>query len=113
VLKTAGLGLAFFATGLLLIGLSIPLMRRKVRPNVLYGFRTPSTLKDERLWYEVNARTGMDLLVVGIGLLAITAVYAFGLLLEPAFVVTAVTWLIAGLIWSTVHGFAIIGRSRR
>lgn len=37
---------------------AIPLALRKVRPNVVYGFRTRATLADEDVWYEVNAYFG-------------------------------------------------------
>ena len=53
-----GFMLFFVATGLLLAGLSIPLIRRRVKPNRFYGFRTPQTLSDERIWYDANAYAG-------------------------------------------------------
>jgi uncharacterized membrane protein len=58
--------LLFVAVGLLLIGLAIPLMRRLVRPNRLYGLRVPATFADDWVWYEANARTGRDLFCVGL-----------------------------------------------
>ena len=53
--------------GLLLAGLSVPLILQKIRPNGLYGFRIPSTLNDPTLWYKVNAYSGRRFLVVGLG----------------------------------------------
>jgi len=58
--------LLFTATGLLIIGLAVPLMRRRVPPNGLYGLRVPATLGDEAVWYEANARSGRDLFVFGL-----------------------------------------------
>ena len=58
--------LLFTATGLLFIGLAIPLLRRRVRPNGLYGVRVPATFEDEAVWYEANARSGRDLLAFGV-----------------------------------------------
>jgi hypothetical protein len=55
----------FIAVGLLYIGLAIPLMRRRVKPNRLYGLRVPATFADEWVWYEANAQTGRDLIYVG------------------------------------------------
>jgi uncharacterized membrane protein len=52
--------------GLLLIGLSIPLMRGKVPPNSWYGFRTRLTLENPEIWYPVNAWAARRLLVVGL-----------------------------------------------
>lgn len=101
------------ATALLLVGLSIPLMRRRVRPNWFYGFRTPSTVHDEPLWYDVNARTGRDLLWVGVGGLAITAIHVAGMISTQAFAVLAVVWMVGGVLLSAVHGFVIIRQSRK
>jgi hypothetical protein len=51
--------------GILLVALSIPLIRRKIPPNGLYGFRIPKTLNHPDLWYEANYRIGWWLLVSG------------------------------------------------
>ena len=53
--------------GLLLAGLSVPLILHKIPPNGLYGFRVPSTLDNPALWYKVNAYAGRRFLVVGMG----------------------------------------------
>ena len=57
------------ASSLLLIGLSIPLIRRKVAPNAWYGFRVRQTLDDPTVWYEANAYLGRCLLWAGIAIL--------------------------------------------
>jgi len=46
------------AVDALFVLLAIPLALRKVRPNVVYGYRTRATLADEGLWYEANAYFG-------------------------------------------------------
>ena len=56
----------FVGSGLGLIALSIPLIRRRVKPNYWYGFRTRRTLNDPAIWYEVNAYAGKRLLICGI-----------------------------------------------
>jgi hypothetical protein len=49
-------------SGALLIGaFSIPMWRRKIKPNGLYGFRTRLTLENPRIWYEVNASSGRNM----------------------------------------------------
>src|SRR5207302_8963817 len=58
--------LVFAGAGLLFIALAIPLIRRRVKPNALYGLRVPATFADEWVWYEANAKSGRDLLIVGI-----------------------------------------------
>ncbi len=65
------LGASIFL-GLLFIGLSVPLIQRRISPNRCYGVRVPATLADETVWYEVNARAGRELawlgtIVVGVG----------------------------------------------
>jgi uncharacterized membrane protein len=57
--------LLFIVVGLLMAGLSIPLILRRVKPNSLYGFRTPKTLSNERIWYDTNAFAGR--LILGLG----------------------------------------------
>ena len=59
------LTLVFVATGLLLMGLAVPLARRRVPPNDLYGLRVPATRRDDVVWYEANARSGRDLFALG------------------------------------------------
>lgn len=63
---TLGFLCLFVVNGLLLIGLAIPLIRRRVKPNPWYGFRTAKTMSSEAIWYEANAYAGRWLLWVGI-----------------------------------------------
>ena len=65
----------YVGAGLLLIGLSVPLIRRKVRPNAWYGFRVRQTLADPEVWYAANAYAGKYLLGIGV----ITVLTAGGL----------------------------------
>ena len=60
----------FVAVGLLFIGLAIPLIRRRVKPNQMYGLRVPATFANEWVWYEANAASGRDLLYGGLCQLA-------------------------------------------
>src|SRR3954464_9708405 len=46
------------SAGLLMSALAVPLMRRKVGPNALYGFRVRRTLDDPRGWHDANALAG-------------------------------------------------------
>ncbi len=48
---------------LVLILVAIPLVLRKVAPNVVYGYRTRATLAKEDVWYEANAYFGKRLIV--------------------------------------------------
>jgi hypothetical protein len=46
----------------------VPLAMGKVPPNPMYGFRTKAIQDDPVLWYPVNVRVGVDLIVSGLGL---------------------------------------------
>ena len=59
--------------GAFFVALSVPLARRKIRPNHWYGLRVPATLADERVWYEANARAGRGMLVLGMLVMALGA----------------------------------------
>jgi uncharacterized membrane protein len=68
-----------FVSGLLLIAAGIPMWLRRVPSNALYGVRFASTLADDRIWYEINARCGRDLVGIGVGyLVLLTAALLFG-----------------------------------
>ncbi|CUS06036.1 membrane protein of unknown function [Candidatus Promineifilum breve] len=62
--------------GLLLAALSVPMLLDKVPPNPWYGFRVPSTLADETLWYKINRHMARWLLLTGI-LTAVAAVVLY------------------------------------
>jgi uncharacterized membrane protein len=66
-------------SGLLLIAAGIPMWLRRVPRNALYGVRFASTLSDDRIWYEINARCGRALVGIGVGYLALlTGALLFG-----------------------------------
>jgi uncharacterized membrane protein len=62
----------FVCTGLLLIGLAVPLIRRRIPPNHLYGFRMPDAFSSDAVWYDVNEYSARQLR--SLGLLVIAAV---------------------------------------
>ena len=53
--------------GLLMAGLSVPLVLKKIPPNGIYGFRVRATIENPHLWYMVNAYAGKRLVAVGLG----------------------------------------------
>ena len=55
----------FALVGLMFVGLSIPLIQKRIPPNRFYGFRTAKSLSDPKIWYEVNHLSGNDLFVAG------------------------------------------------
>ena len=76
--------------GLLLAGLSVPLLLDKIPPNGWYGFRVPSTLYNEQLWYKVNRYSARWMLLAGI----ITVVAAVALYFVPGLTVDGYAWLL-------------------
>ena len=96
----------FFFVAALFIGLAIPLLRRSIPPNYLYGVRTRAALSDPAVWYETNVQGGRDLVTVGVLLL----VTAGGLLLIPglsvdAYVFSCTGVLVLGTLWLAVRGW--------
>ncbi len=69
----------FAGSGLVLIGIAVPLIERRIKPNPWYGFRVRATLENPGLWYDVNAYAGRRLLISGF----ITAFAALLLFLIP------------------------------
>jgi hypothetical protein len=66
---------------LVTIAISIPLVMRKVPPNLWYGFRTRKTLSDTSLWYEANYRGGLNLIIASV--IALIARVIFTQMFEP------------------------------
>jgi SdpI/YhfL family protein len=59
--------------GIVLAVLSIPLALGWVPRNRLYGFRVPTTLRTDRVWYAINRRFGREAIVVGAALALMAA----------------------------------------
>ncbi len=64
--------LFFAGLSLLLIGLSIPLIRGRVKPNAWYGLRVSYTQDNPDIWYPANRYAGKLLLICGLILLVVT-----------------------------------------
>ena len=58
-------GLSDLLTGLLFIGIAIPLMLRRVAMNRWYGVRIPKAFASEENWYAINAVGGRWMAVAG------------------------------------------------
>ena len=59
------------ALGPVLIVLSLPLLLRWVPRNSLMGLRVPATLRNDTIWYDVNAFTGRWGLLLGVAMVAL------------------------------------------
>ena len=93
--------------------IALPLMLRKVPRNFVYGFRTPATLGDDRIWYEANAHFGRRLVlacVVSAG--AILALAGAGV--SPrAFLNASIAALVVPVFIATVATFRFVGALKR
>lgn len=92
--------LLYVGVGLLMVVVSVPLIKQKVKPNGLYGFRVPQTLNDPDVWYAVNAHFGRRLLLTGVAtmLAALLFYYVPGLDVDSyAWVLLAVFVLFFGV----------------
>jgi hypothetical protein len=49
------LGISNISCGLLFMGISIPLIKRRVKMNHAYGFRISKAFESEENWYDINA----------------------------------------------------------
>lgn len=54
----AAVALLFTFIGLLMSGISIPLIRRRVKMNYWYGIRFPAAFESDDAWYRINAHGG-------------------------------------------------------
>jgi uncharacterized membrane protein len=100
---TLGIAIFFAVTGVLFVGLGIPLALGRVKPNRLYGFRTAKTLSDPNVWYPANRVCGIDMIVYGAAI-TLSAVVAY--LLGERFTWTAflpIGTMTVGVILVTVH----------
>ena len=104
------IAIVYVLLGLLLVGLSVPLMRGKVKPNPWYGFRIHLTLDNPDLWYPANAWAGRRLLAVGVGM-TVGACLSFLIpdVWLPTYFLVIAGLLVAGLILITALGVRYVG----
>lgn len=94
---------SLIGTGLLLVALGVPMWKRMIPQNQLYGFRTPLTLSNKKVWYEANAIGGKDLTIGGLFL--ILAGLPMPLLPETAAAIAAAVAMCAILAVTIGHTF--------
>ncbi len=84
----------FVGSGVLLSLIAIPLMQRRVRPNLWYGFRVRQTLDNPDIWYAANAYAGRRLFWLGV----VTIVAAIGLYAVPGLTLDGYALLVGGVV---------------
>ena len=106
--------LVFAGVDLVTILVAVPLVRRRIPPNGLYGLRVPATFADGTVWYDANARSGHDLITMGLALLAVTIVLFFvpGLS-DDGFALLNAGLLAAAALEVLVHGWRRANRLLR
>ncbi len=97
----------FACVGLLFIGISLPLIKGRVPPNHIYGFRTRKTLSNERIWYEANRVSGYDLFIAGVLItFASLTMFVFARSWNPdQFTLTILTVMLLSLAGAVAHSF--------
>src|SRR6478672_3053568 len=104
--------LLFVLIGAVFIALGIPLKQGAIPPNYWYGFRTRKTLSDKEIWYSINRVMGIDMIRVGVVLVAASLiVLAVRRSMSPeamVFTVIAVSLVMVG--YMAIHGFSLLKR---
>ncbi len=98
------------ALSALLALIAVPLALRKVRRNVLYGYRTRATLASDDVWYEANASFGKRLIaacLVGAG--AAWALYVLQPFPPDVFLPVSIVVLVAPTLLAAVATARFVG----
>jgi len=94
--------------------LGIPLIFRKVKPNHFYGFRVSKFIfKSDDIWYEVNTKGGMHLIIIGGVLIVIASlalVYINDNILQGIFLFITLLIEALGLILSLIITYNLAHR---
>jgi uncharacterized membrane protein len=98
----------FVSVALILIGVATPLVLGRVPPNDLYGLRVPATMQDEDVWYQANASSGRDFILLGL----FEIIFAAGLSTFVSVDTVAYTVINAGFLVAGVLVTAIVGWRR-
>ena len=85
------LGILHIGIGLLVMGLSIPLLLGRVRMNGWYGVRLPRAFRSEANWYSLNRYGAIQLTWYGAVLIAVGVVV---MLFPPR---VGAVWFVVGL----------------
>jgi len=103
--------LIYLFVGIIFMAISIPLIKRKVKINNWYGIRLPETMKNEKLWYEVNEKSGKHLFIFGIAICLLTLALYFSEFFSYTVSFWIMTFLIlVGTITIAILAFSITNR---
>ena len=60
---------------IIFIACSIPLVRRRVKMNYLYGFRIPKAFESEENWYDINEYGAKQMIIWSILIILVGIIY--------------------------------------
>lgn len=104
----------YIGIGLLFVGVAVPLVQGKVKPNPWYGVRVRKTLENPEIWYAVNAYFGRRFAVIGL-MIGVVGLVLFPLGFIPnvgpsLYVFLGHGFMIGSLIWVTIDTFRYMSR---
>ena len=98
--------MTFIAVAVLMVGLSIPLILRKVRMNHIYGVRFPQSFKSDKNWCYINAAGGKIMVLWSVPIFALGA---YGLVypsaIESTYIGNGGFITLASMIGMVLHGY--------
>ena len=100
----------FIFAGVMFVAFGIPLRQGRVPPNRWYGFRTPRTLRDEKVWHAVNRVTGADMVGTGVAIIAV-CLLMFALrsyVTSDTAIMVVLATMIATAVYMAIHGLAAL-----
>jgi len=101
----------YLIAGMAFIVASLPLIRGRVVPNALYGFRVKRTLEDPSVWYPVNRFAAWHMLGLGIVvIMSASVLYALPAVGFIQYAIACVTLVLTGLGISLVRTFRYLSR---
>jgi uncharacterized membrane protein len=92
--------------GLVLAGLSVPLILQKVPPNGYYGLRVPCADENPELWYQVNAFAGRRFMLAGLGTSVGAIILYFATSSDiNSYAFSSLGWFLALFLWAAITSF--------
>ncbi len=91
------------AVSALFIVIAIPLVLRRIPRNIVYGFRTRTTMANDATWYEANAYFGRALIISSLcGIFMLFVIYLVQPFSPTVFFPVSVLVLVAPTLVATV-----------
>src|SRR5258706_252319 len=108
------MALMFVLAGGMFVGISLPLIQKRIKPNLWYGFRVPKTLNNLDIWYAANAYMARRMILVGV-LTVAAAVLLTPLGLIPGcgmecYTCICTAIMMVGLTWTVIASFIYLSK---